>query len=80
VLDAVAGTASPFVCQEIRQLGIVAVPPEQCTRPCAIAAVMTQAHQAWRETFRAVTISDLVGRVPRAVREQQQARFRALIR
>lgn len=78
VLDAVDGAASPFVCQEIRQHGALALPPEQCRRPCAIAAVMAQAHQAWRASLRAVTVSQLVDRVPDAVREQQRARMRAL--
>jgi Rrf2 family protein len=78
VLDAVDGTASPFACQEIRQRGTLALPPEQCQRPCAIAAVMAQAHQAWRASLRAVTVSQLVDRVPRAVREQARARILAL--
>jgi Rrf2 family protein len=78
VLDAVEGSASPFVCQEIRQRGRVALTPEQCRRPCAIAAVMTQAHQAWRASLRAVTIGELAGRVPRFIREAQQARFAEL--
>lgn len=75
VLDAVEGAAPPFVCQEIRQQGTAAVPPEQCTRPCAIAAVMTQAHGAWRRSLRGVTLAELAGRVPEAVREQIQAEF-----
>ena len=78
VLDAVDGAASPFACQEIRQRGALALPPEQCRRPCAIAAVMAQAHQAWRASLRAVTVSQLVDRVPRAVRAKQRARILAL--
>ncbi|HEU5419427.1 MAG TPA: Rrf2 family transcriptional regulator [Streptosporangiaceae bacterium] len=78
VLDAVEGTADPFVCQEIRQRGVIPVTPEQCRRPCAIAAVMTRAHQAWRASLRAVTLAELAGRVPRPVREQQRARFAQL--
>ena len=67
VLDAVEGAASPFVCQEIRQQGTSALPPEQCTRPCAIAVVMAQAHLAWRASLRGVTVADLVERLPEAV-------------
>ena len=78
VLDAVEGTASPFVCQEIRQRGLVGLTPEQCRRPCAIAAVMTQAHQAWRASLRATTVGELAGRVPRFIREAQRARFAEL--
>jgi Rrf2 family protein len=75
VLDAVEGTASPFVCREIRQQGSGAVPPEQCTRPCAIAAVMAQAHRAWRESLRGVTIEELASRVPQSVREKNRSKF-----
>jgi Rrf2 family protein len=75
VVDAVEGTASPFTCQEIRQQGTAAVPPEQCTRPCAIAAVMAQGHRAWRETLRGVTVADLIERIPETVREQTRAKL-----
>ena len=75
VVDAVEGTASPFTCQEIRQQGTSAVPPEQCRRPCAIAVVMAQGQQAWRETLRGVTIADLVERIPAPVREQIRAKL-----
>lgn len=75
VLDAVEGGSSPFVCQEIRQQGTVAMAPEQCLRPCAIAAVMTQAHRAWRDSLRGVTLAELADRVPRTVREKLRAEF-----
>lgn len=78
VLDAVEGSASPFICQEIRQRGVIPLPPEQCKRPCAVAAVMAQAQQAWRTSLRAVSLSELASRVPAPVREKQRARFRAL--
>jgi Rrf2 family protein len=77
VLDAVEGNASPFLCQEIRQQGTGAVPPELCTRPCAISAVMARAHRAWRESLRGVTVAELVGLVPRAVRERNRIKFGA---
>ncbi|HEY3954011.1 MAG TPA: hypothetical protein VGM53_11590 [Streptosporangiaceae bacterium] len=40
--------------------------------------MMAQAHQAWRASLRAVTVSQLVDRVPRAVRERERARILAL--
>lgn len=78
VLDAVEGPASPFVCQEIRQQGVMPLPPEQCRRPCAIAVVMAHAQQAWRTSLQAVSLSELAGQVPAPVREKQRARFRTL--
>ena len=49
--------------------------PEECTRPCAIASVMVRAHQAWRESLRAVTLDQLVNRVPQALRKRNRAKL-----
>lgn len=70
VVEAIEGSSSPFLCQEIRRRGLGAVPPEACTRPCAIDAVMTQADRAWRSSLRAVTIADLLDRYPPGQRER----------
>lgn len=70
VVEAVEGGGSPFVCQEIRQRGTGALPPEQCRRTCAIHATMTAADTAWRASLRAVTVAELVGQLPAAVRER----------
>lgn len=75
VVDAVEGTGSPFGCQEIRQRGTGAVPPEHCTRPCGIALVMARAHRAWRESLRGITVADMVEGVPETVREQIRGEF-----
>lgn len=72
VVEAVEGTKPPFVCQEIRQRGSGALPPERCQRPCAVSAVMTQADEAWRASLRSVTIADLVARLPRDIRERNE--------
>ena len=75
ILEAIDGNASPFLCQEIRQRGTAAVPPEECTRPCAISAVMARAHEAWRNSLREVTVDDLVARVPAHIRSRTRARL-----
>lgn len=75
VLEAIEGNAAPFLCQEIRQRGSGALSAEQCARPCAISAVMTEAHQAWRESLRRTTIADLVDRIPAEVRAQNRERL-----
>lgn len=77
VVDAIEGPASPFVCQEIRQQGSGAARPEECTRPCAIASVMARAHKAWRESLRAVTLDQLLDRVPQTLRERNRTKFAA---
>lgn len=42
VLEAIDGSAAPFLCQEIRRRGTDAASPQQCAGPCAIATVMVQ--------------------------------------
>ncbi len=73
ILEAIDGNASPFLCQEIRQRGTAAVPPEDCLRPCGISAVMARAHEAWRDSLREVTVDGLVGRVPAQYRSHTRA-------
>ena len=73
VVEAIEGKAPAFACQEIRQRGRSALTPQQCRRPCAIRAVMTDADRAWRQSLRAVTIADLVARLPATIRRRNQA-------
>jgi Rrf2 family protein len=75
VVEAIEGSASPFVCQEIRQRGTAAARPEECRRPCTISAVMARAHEAWRDSLRSVTIASLVDALPRKVRERTRVGF-----
>jgi Rrf2 family protein len=75
VVEAIEGAASPFVCREIRQRGTGAARPEECLRPCAIATTMAQAHRAWQESLRAVTLDQLVHRIPQAVRKRNRVKF-----
>ncbi|TCC50851.1 Rrf2 family transcriptional regulator [Kribbella capetownensis] len=77
IVEAIEGSASPFVCQEIRQRGLVAVPPELCRRPCGISTVMDRAHQAWRESLRDVTVVDLMRLIPKSLRDKLVARLAA---
>lgn len=68
VVEAIEGTAPPFVCQEIRQRGTGCVPAQDCTEPCAVNAVMTAAHEAWRDSLRSVSVADIQARLPEGVR------------
>lgn len=68
VVEAIDGTSDAFVCQEIRQQGTGALPPEKCRRPCLVSRVMRRASKAWRDSLREVTIADLVGELPASVR------------
>lgn len=73
VLEAVEGTARPFLCQEIRKRGTGAMTDEQCTGPCAIDRLMGRAHEAWRAELREVTVADLVDEMPGWLRERNAA-------
>ena len=75
VVEAIEGSASPFICQEIRQRGSAAARPEDCRRPCAINTVMTRAHDAWRDSLRAVTVTSLVDALPHRLRERTRLDF-----
>ncbi|MET7952207.1 Rrf2 family transcriptional regulator [Micromonospora sp. NPDC005324] len=59
VVQAIDGIDPPFRCSEIRQRGPLAIPPEQCSRPCTIARAMAAAHEAWIEALARITVADL---------------------
>jgi Rrf2 family protein len=73
VIEAVDGTSSFYVCNEIRQRGRGASPPEQCRQTCGIAARMAEAQAAWRQSLAAVTIADIVSSLPPGVPERTRA-------
>jgi len=70
VVEAVDGRTSFYQCNEIRQRGRGASPPEQCRRTCGIAAQMYAAEAAYRESLAAVSIADLVSGLPRGVAQR----------
>ncbi|HUN31018.1 MAG TPA: Rrf2 family transcriptional regulator [Trebonia sp.] len=73
VVEAVDGTSPFYTCNEIRQRGRGAVPPEECRTTCGLAAQMAQAEAAWRQSLGAVTIADIVASLPRGIPERTQA-------
>lgn len=59
IVEAVEGKARTFVCTEIRANNPCR-PQGACdARPCAIARVMWDADQAWRDRLAAVSLADL---------------------
>ena len=66
LVEAVDGAASPYECREIRRQGRGALPPEQCTEPCILAAAMAEAHDAWRRTLAATSLADVLVALPAA--------------
>jgi Rrf2 family protein len=73
VVEAVDGASPFYVCNEIRQQGRGAAPPEQCRRTCALAARMAEAEAAWRASLAGVTIADIVAGLPRGVPQRTRA-------
>ena len=67
IVEAVDGSSPFYQCNEIRQRGRGAVPPEQCRKMCGIAAQMRKAEQAWRASLAAVTVGDIVSSLPRSI-------------
>jgi Rrf2 family protein len=63
VVQAIDGTEPAYRCAEIRQRGPLAVPAEQCTRPCAIARAMAAAQDAWADVLSRITIADLASAI-----------------
>ncbi|NDZ77737.1 Rrf2 family transcriptional regulator [Streptomyces sp. SID10853] len=76
VVEAIEGTAAPFVCQEIRQRGTGASSPEECRRACMVNTVMDQADEAWRASLRSVSVAGLVDRLPGSVRTRNEESLR----
>jgi Rrf2 family protein len=59
IVEAVEGKGRTFVCNNIRASNPCR-PKGFCdTGPCAVARVMWQADEAWRNTLRGVTMADL---------------------
>jgi Rrf2 family protein len=73
IVEAVDGTSPLYTCNNIRQRGSGAVPPDQCRRTCAIAARMAGAEAAWRQSLATVTLADIVASLPREIPERTRA-------
>jgi Rrf2 family protein len=73
VVEGVDGASPFYTCNEIRQRGRGASPPEQCRQACGIAARMADAQAAWRASLAAVTIADIVETLPAGLPERTRA-------
>jgi DNA-binding IscR family transcriptional regulator len=61
----VEGPEPAFRCTEIRQRGPLPAPASACRVPCAVAAAMTRAEDAWRAGLAETTVADLAAEVDR---------------
>ncbi len=70
IVEAVEGPARTFVCSNIRANNPCR-PKGYCeSGPCAVARIMWEADEAWREKLRSVKLSDLVGLLSQEIPEQ----------
>ncbi|HEX7716093.1 MAG TPA: Rrf2 family transcriptional regulator [Marmoricola sp.] len=65
VVRAVDGPEPAFRCTEIRQRGPLAAPPSACRTPCAVAAAMRRAEEAWRASLASTSVADVARDVDR---------------
>ncbi|HJP79184.1 MAG TPA: Rrf2 family transcriptional regulator [Pseudonocardiaceae bacterium] len=75
IVEAIEGSARPFICQEIRLQGSGALSPEDCHGLCRINLAMNQADNAWRSTLRATTVADIANDLPGNIRERNKKLF-----
>ena len=76
VVTAIEGPESAFRCAEIRQRGAGAArPASDFVQPCAIAAAMHRAEEAWRRELAAQTVADIMAAAPVAAAEQTRCWF-----
>ncbi|MBB3317626.1 Rrf2 family protein [Rhizobium sp. BK181] len=67
IVEAVEGKARTFVCNNIRANNPCR-PPGYCEdQPCAVARIMWEADEAWRDKLRSVRLSDLVETLSRDI-------------
>ena len=67
IVEAVEGKAQTFVCNNIRANNPCR-PHDYCeSSPCAVARVMWEADEAWRQKLRSVSFSDLIETLARDI-------------
>lgn len=60
IVEAIEGRKSTFICSEIRKNNPCRHADTCDTKPCAVARVMWDADQAWRNHLKSVSLSDLM--------------------
>jgi Rrf2 family protein len=71
IVEAVEGRRNTFNCTEIRGNNPCLEDQQKPAKPCAIARIMWQADEAWRDKLRAVSLLDLQDTLVRDVPADQ---------
>ncbi|MFL1376314.1 RrF2 family transcriptional regulator [Nocardiopsis protaetiae] len=77
IVESVDGASSPYVCAEIRQRGVGALPPEECEDTCVLARRMAEAHQAWRHSLAGTTLADILATLAPGTAARTRSRLAA---
>ncbi len=75
IVEAVEGRGPAFICTEIRQRGTGAASASECTRTCAINALMQSGEQAWKRRLAQTTVADLVDAVPEHAKKRNRRKL-----
>ncbi|MEO1078733.1 MAG: Rrf2 family transcriptional regulator [Pseudomonadota bacterium] len=63
ITAAIEGTKPSFRCTEVRRSGPCGASPDECARPCSIAAAFQRAEIGYRETLAAAHLTDVVSEI-----------------
>jgi Rrf2 family protein len=75
VVEAIAGTSSPYECREIRQQGTGALPEKECREACILASIMDAAHEAWRRHLDGFSLADVIETLPQLATARTRRRL-----
>jgi Rrf2 family protein len=73
IVEAIDGTSRFYQCNELRQRGPGAAPPEQCRKICGIASHLHAAEAAWRASLAEVSLADILAGLPRGASKRTRA-------
>ncbi|MEM6710551.1 MAG: Rrf2 family transcriptional regulator [Pseudomonadota bacterium] len=75
ITAAVEGSDPSFRCTEVRQQGACHASPEECTKPCDIAAAFHQAEASYRKALAAVPLTAVVAGATESATDQRKQRI-----
>ncbi|MEM9301354.1 MAG: Rrf2 family transcriptional regulator [Pseudomonadota bacterium] len=79
VTAAIEGTTPSFRCTEVRRSGPCGASPEECSRPCPIAAAFRRAETAFRESLESVRLTAVIDAVAQEATSARKRRIRSWI-
>ncbi len=75
ITAAIEGADPSFRCTEVRRNGPCAAASSECTSPCAIAASFRRAENNFRETLKAVMLTQIVEDISQDMSDERKRRI-----